>query len=338
MTSNVTTVVLGWDGLDYELLQEYGLASAFGAYHDELETFANPLIGEPHTRELWPSMITGEMPETHGIKAATEDEGVQWSNPTIRTAARVAQYTIPDSVRTVLGRKLRSRGAEVEKYGAEYYADRDLETVFDDRQSLPIAIPNYRTDLDDRFEFMFDRGAELSRFLDRDAEGWRPADPDQQAAVEQEMAAEEGRKLALIENALDRNYDLIFAWFGWVDTAGHVDPVVENPYQRRAYEQAAEWTQQIRAQLCDDDRLICVSDHGLQNGSHTHHATIASDTSVAVDAADHVTDLYEAIDILTPRSGDTSAPQLTTDTGDDQEMTAGAADDVHDRLTNLGYI
>ncbi|NLV14365.1 alkaline phosphatase family protein [Haloarcula argentinensis] len=332
----MTTVVLGWDALDYKLLEEFGMTDAFGEHVAPLETFANDIIGEPHTREVWPSIITGESPTEHGIYAVEAGEGVKWSNPWIRLAAKAGNYCIPHGIRTEIGRRLRSEGAGVEKYHKDYYADRGLSTVFDGRRSLPIAVPNYWTDRDERLGYMFDRGAQMGEWLDRDDEGWQPASSDQQARVEEAMHSEAGQKLGQIEAALQREYDLIFAWFGFVDTFGHVEPVAANPVQRRGYEQAAEWTDRIKSQLDDDDTLVCVSDHGLRDGHHTMDATIASDDASVVEAADSVFDVRAAIDSVTPRRESVATPTVR-ETHSRAGQRAGA-DDIHGRLEDLGYV
>jgi len=331
-----TTVILGWDGLDAKLLQEFGLADAFGEHAAPMETFANEHIGEPHTREIWPTMITGVGPDEHGIWAAEDGSGLKWSSPAIRHAARVADVTVPDSVTARVGRWLRSRGAEVERYDAQYYEAADLWTVFDDRRALPIAVPNYRTPLDDRHGFMFDRGAELSAFLDRGEDGWLPADRDQQATVEHEMAAEAGAKLGLVEAALSREYDLVWVWFGIVDTAGHVEPAARDPIQRRAYEQAAAWTDAIRRQLAPEDRLVVLSDHGLRDGHHTMDAVVASDEAAIVDRIGSVFDVAGVLDDVTPARSPADPPPLRTAvTGGDPGQAAG---DVRENLEDLGYV
>ena len=76
-------IVLGWDGLDVELLDRYGLGDAFGQHRTTAETYVNPVIDDPHTRELWPSMITGSHPAEHGAPAATA-HGVARDSPPLR--------------------------------------------------------------------------------------------------------------------------------------------------------------------------------------------------------------------------------------------------------------
>lgn len=333
-----TTVVLGWDALDAQLVEEFGLADAFGAHGTAIDTFANDVIGEPHTREVWPSIITGVPPAEHGIYAATDDEGVKWSNPAIRLAARAAQYTVPEDVKTVLGRWLRSKGAGVEKYSAEYYSDQGLETVFDGRRSFPIAVPNYWTDRDEAHGFLFDRGAHLGKWLDRGPDGWRPADWERQVAVEREMYLEASTKLGLIHHAIQQEHDLVFAWFGFVDTFGHVEPAAAEPVQRRAYEQAARWTEGVRASLSTEDTLICLSDHGLRGGSHTMDAYLGADNPLIPDMVDSVFDVRAMLDRITPSRPPVDPPALRNRDTRARAGDAEAADAVRSRLEELGYV
>ncbi len=331
-----TTVVLGWDGLDAQLVEEFGLADSFGEHVSPLETYANDVIDKPHTREVWPTIITGVGPDEHGIYAVTEDEGVKWSDPKIRMAARIGNYVVPEGLRTAIGRRLRSRGANVEWYDADYYDDQGLETVFDGRRALPIAVPNHRTQFDDDAGFMFDRGAVMSQWLDRDAEGWQPVDPDAQTTAENRMFAEAGSKIGLVEGALQRDHDLVFCWFGVVDTAGHVEPVAADPIQRRTYEFAAEQTERVRDALAPEDTLVCLSDHGLRDGEHTMDAVVASDTATIVDATDSVFDVKSTLEEHTPARPDDQTPPLRETVNRAGE--AAAAGVVGDRLEGLGYV
>jgi len=332
----MTTVVLGWDGLDAQLVQEFGLSSAFGEYCSSLETFANDAIGKPHTREIWPTIITGLPPEKHGIQAATDEDPVKWSHPALQTAADVGRTVVPDRPRSQIGRWLRSQGAEVERYGPQYYKERGIPTVFDRRRSSTIAVPNYWTDRDERMGFIFDRGAELSEWLERGATGWKPVSRDQQKMVEEQMFSEAGSKIGLIKSELQREYDLIFAWFGVVDTAGHVEPVAEEPVQERAYRAAANWTEEVRSALGDGDELVCLSDHGLRDGDHTMDAVIAGDNRGLVEDTQSVFDICHTLEMVAPARQNESVPPVRVETGRVGEESS--ADDVRERLEGLGYV
>lgn len=343
--SSGMTVVLGWDGLDFDLVTEWDLADAFGPHHREIETFDNPVHGKPHTAELWPSIITGLSPEEHGIYAATADEGADWANRYITLAATLSKGVVPEGVRARIGRYLRSHGAELDVKDAAYYADHEIATAFDDRRALPLAIPNYRTPIDEELDLVFDRGAQLGQYLriERAPDGTTrhlPRIPIHR--LEQRLVAEAQKKIGVVRAAIQREYDIVFVWLGYLDTVGHLDPVVaESGWQRRAYALAAEWTEGLRQALTTDDTLVCVSDHGLQAGEHTHAAFFGVDDADLAAQVESVLDVAAALDRVTPTSASEDDPAIRPPyrMGDQSDGDVeGTADDVRDRLSDLGYL
>lgn len=337
------TVVLGWDGLDYELATEFGLAEAFGPHHDRIETFDNPILGTPHTAELWPSIITGEPPEEHGIWAAKEESGVEWSNPVIDFASNVAQGVIPDDVREQIGLLIRDAGATITQKSPDYYRERGVRTVFDGRASRAIAVPNYYVDVNERLGLVVDRGADLADFLTIEQEDGktvhRPSVP--LAEYEERLVGEASKKLGLVRAAIEREYDLVFVWLGYLDSVGHISPVVGEEgrgWQRRAYEQAAEYTDAIRDVLADEDTLICVSDHGLRDGEHTHDPFIGSTDEAVVDRVDSVLSFADGIDDVTRKSGSKGSHGIRDEFARESGTKAESADEVRNRLEDLGYM
>jgi len=334
----MTTVVLGWDALDATLLREYDLGEAFGRHVSEIETIDNPGVGKPHTHELWPTLITGCHPTEHGIRSHTPNgRAADWDAAWLRRLARVASWMLPEDFRAQIGRRLRSRGAELRFRGPDYYRERGLATVFDGRASRPIAIPNYRTAADDELDIVLDRGADLSGVLAVvEREGATHHEPTVALArYEERLAGAAAEKIGMVRAACDRQYDLIWVWLGYVDSAGHLDPVTDVDLQRRAYEHAADLTMAVRGTLDRTDTLICVSDHGLQGGEHTHTAAITADDRAVIDHVDSVTDVADAVDAITPASGETDEAPLR-----DRRETAdtGSPGDVREQLADLGYI
>jgi hypothetical protein len=343
MSGNGTTVVLGWDGLDYDLATEFGLAEAFGPYHARIDTFDNPVLGTPHTSELWPSIITGRPPEDRRIWAASEESGVEWSNPVIDLASNVAQGVIPADLREQIGLLIRDAGATVTQNSPDYYRERGVRTVFDGRASRAIAIPNYHQEINDRLGLVTDRGADLADFLTIEQEDGktihRPSVP--LAEYEERLVGEAGKKLGLVRAALEREYDLVFVWLGYLDSVGHISPVVADEgrgWQCRAYEQAAEYTTAIRDVLAEEDTLICVSDHGLREGDHTHDPFLGSTSEAVVDRVDSVLDVADGIDVVTTKSGSGGTCGVRDAFAREPAAFERGADEVRDRLEDLGYM
>ncbi|NHN46964.1 nucleotide pyrophosphatase [Halostella sp. JP-L12] len=337
----MTTVVLGWDALDYELAEQFGTKEKFGKYNKCIDTFDNDVIGKPHTAELWPSIITGVGPETHGIYATSEGSA-DWENPVVQTAANAAEHIIPDRLRTSIGALLRAHGAEMRYPGPDYYDEEGVDTVFDGRRSLPIAIPNYRVDTDHRFGVLTDRGAQFAEYVDFDTSGeagkWHePGIPDHEFA--ELVTGKAVEKLGIVREAVQRDYDLVFVWLAYLDTVGHLDPVMrEHGYQKRAYRQAASWTEEVRSLLQPEDTLVCVSDHGLRKGYHTHDAYLGASEEEAIEDVETVLDVRNGVERVTNRSNTDSSPQIRPAYQQDPDRNHRDPESVREQLSELGYI
>lgn len=318
------TIVLGWDGLDPELIE----TEAFG-HVQRVETLVNPELGKPHTWELWPSMITGVTPPEHGVRAEAFLDG-GFDSRLLSLVARVSKYTVPDALRWRVGRLLRDHGASFDFKRLEYYRDAGLPTVFDGYESLPIAVPNARSEFDDAVGLEQDRGAYLSQYLESaEGEGGTrratvPIDT-LRARVEADMAA----KMGLVRANLHSGYDLIFVWLAYVDTLGHVAPTTSDPdaFMRDVYETAAAYTERLRAEAGEEATVLCVSDHGLQDGRHTEQACVCGPQE-HVRSVTSVLDLPQVIDSVTTPAAARGG----------QQQPSGGVEDVRERLEDLGYI
>ena len=342
--SGGTTVVLGWDALDWTLLEEFDLREAFGEHATRIETFDNPVLGKPHTYEVWPSIVTGVRPERHGVYAATEDASLNWEDGRIDALSTLAAGVVPQSIRTEIGRRLRNRGARREFRSLDYYREAGVSTVFDDRRALPVAVPNCRTESDDSLGVVFDRGAQLGEFtyIERgDAGGTRHVPRVPLSRLEQRLEGECVKKLGVVRAAVQRSYDLVFVWLGFLDSVGHLSPLVEEPgFQHRHYREAARLTRGVADLLRPDDTLVCVSDHGLRGGDHTHDAVLAA-SNPGVEAVESVLDVRRYLDSVTPRRDDPADPSeppvreayVGRPTDDHQD-----AAEVRSRLEGLGYL
>jgi len=341
MSSGVT-VVLGWDGLDFEVATEFGLVELFGDHTKKIDTIDNPELGKPHTMELWPSIITGLTPQEHGLQWSASDDRADWKDPRIDRLSRVAEGMIPKRLRTRIGRVLLNAGSELGYTEAEEYGESGIETMFDGRVALPIAIPNYRTALDLRLDVETNREWELGEYLnlERDDDGEIHHEPEiPLSELELRLGIEAYTKLGLIHTSVHREYDVIFVWFSFLDTVGHLSPVADPGWQERGYRIAARETRQIGELLEPEDTLVCVSDHGLQGGSHTHHAFLGASDKRVVAGIESVIDVREGIDRVTPSSGERDGyPDLRPPYRSAEEGTRRTADEVRSQLEDLGYM
>lgn len=317
-------IVLGWDALDIELIEEYGLQSSFGTHQREIETYVNPVIDHPHTRELWPSMITGLHPDEHGVHAVSDDDGVDWDNPVIDTASNLANGVVPQPVLDYIGERLRERGAGLDQKRVGYYEE--LPTVFAESDQA-ISVPNYRTQFDQTNGLDATRDNVWEEILvNRDGkDGFNPAVSTDQ--VYNVLGREIGERVGATLSAIQQSHGLVWTWFGCLDTVGHMAPAMDCSLEEDWYRVAANVTEAIRACAPDDAIVVSVSDHGLQEGEHTDYATLCSDSQDAVDSIESIFDIKPWLDAQDP-----SAQRSASAVSDD------GMGEVRTQLEELGYI
>lgn len=323
----MTVVVFGIDALDPDLVDPGEHPHLTLAAHRSIETI-NSVEGEPSTHELWPTIITGLRPADHGLVL---EDGVAWESPVLRFGSKAGEYVLPDSVQTQLGALLLNRTDEdAFRTPASYYADNDLSTVFDAYESKAIGIPNYVVDGDSE-----DREHQLRRDMgelferDPSAEGGHTsADP---VAFYEQCLEMTMIRTARVRRALrGQQYELVFGYTSGLDLVGHVS--YDRPaLQQRAYEELNDFVGELRSDLGEDDELLLVSDHGLQDGLHTERAMIAATDPALIAEVASVLDVRAAIESELDRQDHTPA-----DRTDDTEL--GDSDAVREQLEDLGYM
>lgn len=323
----MTLVVFGIDALDPDLVYPDEHSHLALDSHRSIETIVSS-SGEPSTHELWPTIITGLPPSDHGLLL---DEGVTWENTFISLLSLISDYALPDQLQTRLGSwLLNNTEADAFRTPATYYADNNIRTVFNDRESIAIGIPNYVVDPETE-----DREHQLRRqmgdLFERDVKakgGHRSADPISFYEQCLEMAM---IRIARVRRALrSREYELVFGYTSGLDLIGHVTH--NRPgLQQRAYEELNEFVGELSADLNEEDELVLVSDHGLQDGLHTEEAMIAATEPSVVDAVESVLDVRDAIE-----------EQLTmgdhTPTHRDDRGGQFGSEAVREQLEDLGYV
>jgi hypothetical protein len=324
----MTLVVLGIDALDPEFVDPADHPNLALSAHRSIDTIVSS-SGEPSTHELWPTIITGLSPAEHGLEL---DDGVAWENPVVAAASSVADYTIPDGLQTRLGAwLLTNTGADAFRVPATYYADNDIETVFDGRDATAIGVPNYVVDPDaeDREHRLRRRMGDL---FERDPDatgGHRSADPV--AFYEQclEMAM---IRIARVRRALrSREHELVFGYTSGLDLVGHISHS-RPELQAGAYGELEEFVGELRGDLGPQDDLLLVSDHGLQDGLHTDRAMVAGTDPDTVERVESVLDVAAAIDAVLADGAHVPEPRWA-----DGDRT-GHSDAVRAQLEDLGYM
>ncbi|WP_226021384.1 alkaline phosphatase family protein [Halomicrobium salinisoli] len=324
----MTLVVLGIDALDPDLVDPGEHPNLCLDHHRSIDTIDSH-AGEPSTHELWPTIITGLPPADHGLEL---DDGVAWENPLLRHGSALADRLLPDALQTRIGAwLLTNTDADAFRTPATYYEERGVETVFDGRDAKPIGIPNYVVDPDAE-----DREHALRRSLgdlfERDPEatgGHRSSDPHEFYEQCMEMAM---IRIARARRALrGGRHELVFAYTSGLDLIGHVTYDLPD-LQMEAYAELDQFVGELRADLGEDDELLLVSDHGLQDGVHTHEAMIAGTDERLVEGVDSVLTVRDAIEAALSRADHAASETAATETDEDRAAA------VQEQLEDLGYM
>ncbi|MFB6282683.1 MAG: alkaline phosphatase family protein [Halobacteria archaeon] len=315
MNSSSTTVVLGWDGLDYRIVEEFGLEGEFAPHSKEIDTFDNEVTEYPGTYELWPSIFTGVMPETHGVyllRYNGEGDANVFSGRIAGKISELFDSAISDEKSKYIAMGLRNRGYNKTQKTPEWYREKGVTTLFDGVHARPVGVPNYRTALDERLDLMSgwcEEMAEVMKFTtheEKDLEVYKPRIPIDDLESWQIAKAQE--KLGVVKRSVHSGeYDLVFVWLSYLDTVGHTMFYADPEYQRRNYRHAATMTRELREWLSDEDELVVVSDHGNRDGLHTHNAYFGATDEDALTGVSSVLDVRGAVEKTISRGSRTDA-------------------------------
>jgi len=101
---------------------------------------------------------------------------------------------------------------------------------------------------------------------------------------------------------------------------------------------AATLTEEVRAELGPADTLVCLSDHGLQDGDHTHTAFVGATDERAVEGVESVLDVREGLDRVTPSRRHVEDVPVREAFQFEGRTRSRAADEVRGQLEDLGYL
>ncbi|QAY19736.1 MULTISPECIES: alkaline phosphatase family protein [Halorubrum] len=322
-------IVLGLDALDPDLVDRAEHPNLALAADRSINTI-DSLEGEPSTHELWPTIITGLTPPEHGLTLS--EDGIAWGNPLLDIGSRIADVVLPDTLQTRIGAwLLTNTTADAFRTPMTYYEENGIGTVFDGREATAIGVPNYVVDPDET-----DREHELRQQMgelfqrDPDARGGHTS-ADPLAFYEQCLEMVMIRLARARRGLRSRESELVFAYTSGLDLVGHV--AYDQPgLQRAAYDELDELVGDVRSDLGKDDELLLVSDHGLQDGVHTHEAMVAATDERLVADIDSVTDVRGAIEMELDRV-DHRPEGRVFEERDDADSEA-----VREQLEDLGYM
>lgn len=275
MGNNV--LVVAFDGMDYELIQEFGLESV---KQKEFGTIDNDTgIKYRYTSELFASFISGTTSEEHGIVRLLRSD----------KSKIMREGIIPDYlVRNYKGfwrlnhyiEQLLTKFIDTEDLDDFKYSKRDLnsKTLFDEiNLSKPLFIPSYNPD-----------------------PRWQLEIPHKVASL-REREREDVRKYSkkLTDSRLNDFYNLSFDFWDFImlhlhDPDGVQD--LELGGYKQDYERLDKIAQEIVENFSDEWVIIFMSDHGLmQEKEHNENAFYSCNQELFGAETPHITDFHDKI-------------------------------------------
>ena len=265
----MTIVVLGIDALDAKTVQTFSNLEL--SQSSEIETFSH-MRDTPYTLEVWPTVATGKMPNSHGITGSGTSN---WDSIFIDFLSRFTG-SLPEGQRGELGRI-------VEKYtGNEYnISETEKETLFDHSNRLVHDWPGVRNN-----EYLL--------------KVWKTLKPQEGGKSDTEFQREvkgvASEQFGWVEEMINHDLDLVATHIHTIDVCGHV--YCDN---KEKYQDIYSWVDRkvgdILHEMSEEDELVILSDHGMEvewesedtdPGGHSWRAFAS--TTLDKELFDHVAD------------------------------------------------
>lgn len=303
----MTVVVLGIDGLDHALIDDFD-ADAFRLETcAPLETFAYSL-NRPHTADVWPSMATGVMPDEHGVSMSGE-----WDSGFVELGSKLVNGFESFTGLNFPGRDQLEDTAE--EMGASWEPGIvSVPTMFDERGRYVYNWPGVC-----RNDFLLAAWEIIYGDLYNDRIGERE--------FRDRMHAEDAAKFTWIERMLAFDASVVATHVHGVDSFSHAF-CDDRGKLRTEYEWYGRRVQSVLETMDVDDELLIVSDHGMETEwfaeefTPADHSWRAVASSTLESVPEHVLDVPTWVNDHAPDYD----PELT-----DVEL-------PEDQLRDLGYI
>lgn len=281
----MTKIVLGFDALEYSLVEKYRLKELKQEAYTKLDLSNFPIITTP---PLWASMLTGQVDER---MIARWIPGYGNISPFYSPLIKFVRKVLPGSTRDFMNEWVREKFYKKrEKSPLEetfsYLEDTDTSTIFDEMKSWHNEIPGYNAKT---WKEKMRRFREA--FEDTSNETQRNATMKLIKQKHQELI----EKLWKVVRNKD-DYDLIFWYTMFLDEMGHLDRGSKIRTMRRYFE-INELVGEIKSELNGGDELFIISDHGMRPvgklGLHNHDAFFSSSTGDLIDKPQELYDLLK---------------------------------------------
>lgn len=317
MTVKKPVCILGYDALEIELVEKFGLPNLKQKEYSktdisEFEKTITPI--------LWGSFITGKNMEPDW----DEREDSDFLKRVLRDPFHFVQRNISPKLSNFLRRFAERMGvlksARERTFRYNYLRDRDEKTIFDYAEdSIAINIPSYNKQRNPKFGTKDKIEGKIS-----DEEYWDDI-----------WECFDKTKRDLLDN-LDK--DLVMAWFWAPDRAGHVwRPDIEK--MRKTYQILDEFAGEVRENF--DGQVFVIADHGMETlgkfGDHSNYGYYSSNRELGLKNP-KITDFYNIIeDVIQGEFDPQKYEKGQIEERGKEEFKGNDEKEIKKRLKDLGY-
>jgi hypothetical protein len=284
----MTCVVLGFDGLEFELVEEFSLRNLKQKAYCKLSLEDFPV---PSTPLIWSSMLIGR-PVKDLIKEFMRfPRSLRWGTS---WKMRLIRKITPRRVRVFIGDKFLSRYSPNVNV-AGYLREKKIPTIFDEVKSWTNGIPGYNIEKKEA------RGG--ARWVDALGN-----DEEERKILASLRKKHDARVRDLFEVLQKKGeYSLIFFYDNWLDIAGHIELGRKLKIMNKYLEvNSIVGKVKERLNIEGEDVLYVVSDHGMKllgrRGDHSDYGFFSSSTGEMIQKP------YELYHIMKKKLRGTSDP------------------------------
>lgn len=274
----MNVLVVAFDGLDKELIEEYGID---GVKQEEFGGIDNSTgMKSIKTSELFASFITGETHEEHGV------EGLKKEHKGGEPLFDRIHHSIPQGIKDRLNTDRMQRLFRRVQPSSSIYTREDIqsETLFDTvpgAEDINIPVYSENTFLERKFV-----GFELG--FGRDT-------------VRRDLEAEHAYRRKETFDAVEDGGRFVMSHFFYPDTFHHLYHPKYEDKVKAMYHRMGDLAEEIVAAAEDRfDAIILMSDHGLPTkDAHNENAFYSSNIDLFPDRTPSITDFHDRIMELT---------------------------------------
>ncbi len=272
--------IFGVDALDYDLVEKWNMK---GLKQKEYKKLQIPKeIETLSTPTLWATIITGELPNEHGVNYGWMVD--EYKYPLVLKLRKIVHKTKIENIilKTITTHKFfRKIVTEiVKKNRIKQEFKLKCPTIFDDVNSIEIGVPTYSKTEENTYKIHKNMIGFLQEKLDENK--WEKIIRNKFEDV----------KRTLFEN-LNKDWELFMVYFGVIDYIGHT--FFDNETKIKSYyKEIEELVIKIKKQLKDDIVFFIVSDHGMKIGLHTRYAFYSSNIELEIGNP-KLTDFYNIV-------------------------------------------